>query len=366
MKQLQAGKWERGLTLVELLVALVMGLVLLAGVAAVFVANKETFRVQEALARSQENGRFALSTIARDLRSSGHWGCSSVPGRMTPAPVVKVTSPAGSQFIDFTRPVFAFDGGASWSPPLDSHFNTLTADRRPAAGSDVLMTRVLDQNESRVTLHDSRTANITISGATTLRDGDIALISKCDGAAIFELTADPSGNQIPTGGVDLERVFQPPPPTPLPAEVVLSAQVQQIRNRAYYVAPSTADATRMSLWRWDGREDPEELVEGVERLEVRFGIDTTGSGGDGAVDLYLTATQIQARADAPTMWNQVASVVVTLVTSSAEQGVTPVPQSIDINLDGDTTDPGEAPPDSTSKRLRQVFTTTVAVRNRQS
>lgn len=56
-----------GFSLTEVLVALALGLFLLMGVYQVFVVNQQISRYQEGMARIQENGRFALDTIIRNL-----------------------------------------------------------------------------------------------------------------------------------------------------------------------------------------------------------------------------------------------------------------------------------------------------------
>lgn len=58
----------RGFTLIEVLVSLVLGLLVLAGVIQVYLSNQQTARYQQALANVQENGRFALDLLARNLR----------------------------------------------------------------------------------------------------------------------------------------------------------------------------------------------------------------------------------------------------------------------------------------------------------
>lgn len=63
---------QRGLTLVEILVALTISAFLIAGVIQLFVGSKQTYRGQDALSRIQENGRFALDTMARDIRMAGY------------------------------------------------------------------------------------------------------------------------------------------------------------------------------------------------------------------------------------------------------------------------------------------------------
>jgi type IV pilus assembly protein PilW len=371
---------QQGLTLVELMVALVMGLVLLAGVAAIFVANKETYRLQEALARSQENGRFALSTIARDLQSSGYKGCRSTPPSLTEwsAPPIDVVGLAGlngiptnSEFSKFDRPIFAFEGtSGTWSPSLDSHFLNLGTAARPVGVNDVLMVRAFSGNETRVTLHNASGDDITVADPSSFSGGQVvAMISNCSGAAVFPVSG--TSGSIVQHDQDLKRTFQVTPQlrgsgappgagqTSESEEIVLHTQLQRVQNRAYYVAPSQADpANRRSLWRWDGVNNPEELVEGVERLEVELGVDTTPTVGDFLeVDAYQTAAEVQTG----NRWNQVVSARITLVLSSQERGVTAGRQSLDVNLDGTIGDDEEWE----DGRLRQVYGTTASLRNRQ-
>lgn len=63
---------QRGLTLVELMIALTIGLVLLLVIGSVYISSRQAFRVQEDNARIQEGGRFALEIIGRSLRQAGN------------------------------------------------------------------------------------------------------------------------------------------------------------------------------------------------------------------------------------------------------------------------------------------------------
>ena len=72
---------QAGLTLVELMVALVLGLVLILGVLNIFVSNRETFRVTENLTRIQENARAGFDFMARDVREAGQNPCGTNLGR---------------------------------------------------------------------------------------------------------------------------------------------------------------------------------------------------------------------------------------------------------------------------------------------
>lgn len=63
---------QLGLSLVELMVALVLGLILMFGIIQVFFASKQTYITNEAMARLQENGRFALEFMSRSARLAGY------------------------------------------------------------------------------------------------------------------------------------------------------------------------------------------------------------------------------------------------------------------------------------------------------
>ena len=64
----------RGFSMVELMVALVITLILLAGIGQIFLSSKKSFVIQNNLARIQENGRYAMDVVASDLRRAGYWG----------------------------------------------------------------------------------------------------------------------------------------------------------------------------------------------------------------------------------------------------------------------------------------------------
>jgi type IV pilus assembly protein PilW len=62
---------ENGFTLLELLIALLIGALVIAVVGSLFLANTNTFRTVDDASRLQENGRFALQTVARVTRQAG-------------------------------------------------------------------------------------------------------------------------------------------------------------------------------------------------------------------------------------------------------------------------------------------------------
>src|SRR5688572_20560313 len=69
----------RGITLIELMVALTIGSVLIAGAVLVYSQSRNTYTVNETVARLQENARYIMSIIETDVQLAGHFGFSNVP-----------------------------------------------------------------------------------------------------------------------------------------------------------------------------------------------------------------------------------------------------------------------------------------------
>lgn len=63
---------EAGISMVELVVAMAIGLILMSGIYKVFIGSTKSFRDQESLARLQENVRMAMNVAARDIRAAGY------------------------------------------------------------------------------------------------------------------------------------------------------------------------------------------------------------------------------------------------------------------------------------------------------
>ena len=53
---------------------MVITLILLGGIAQIFLGSKKSFTIQESLGRMQENGRYAMEVLTQDLRRAGYWG----------------------------------------------------------------------------------------------------------------------------------------------------------------------------------------------------------------------------------------------------------------------------------------------------
>ncbi|MGK2914322.1 MAG: PilW family protein, partial [Porticoccaceae bacterium] len=71
---LVARRAQQGLSLVEVMVSLTLGLILIAGVGKIYLSGKQTYRMQEAQSRLQESARFALEILTNDIRKAGFMG----------------------------------------------------------------------------------------------------------------------------------------------------------------------------------------------------------------------------------------------------------------------------------------------------
>lgn len=76
-----------GFSLVELMVALLLGAILSAGMAAAYIGAKQSAFYDDQLARMQENGRFALRLLTRELAMAGFFAGAPGLGDVTPVPV---------------------------------------------------------------------------------------------------------------------------------------------------------------------------------------------------------------------------------------------------------------------------------------
>jgi type IV pilus assembly protein PilW len=100
-------KATQGFGLVEIMVALVLGLIVSMGIVQIFIASKGTYQSQSAAARMQEDARFALSKLMQEIRMTGMYGCLDFDSA--------VVAPAIAKPAEFNNPIL-------W----DNSANTLT------------------------------------------------------------------------------------------------------------------------------------------------------------------------------------------------------------------------------------------------
>jgi type IV pilus assembly protein PilW len=187
-------KQQRGLSLVELLVALALGLFLMGGVISIFVSNQENFKSNEGLARIQENARFSFEQLSREVREAGTTPC----GVRTVLSVIRTPTPAITPWwADWNSGTFiAYDrSNVSTLVP----FGTAAGNRR--SGTDalsILRASMLDNYLRPVEAHDTGINQLTLSSNANFdaKGGDVAVVCDSFSAAIFEVSLTSGAKNI--------------------------------------------------------------------------------------------------------------------------------------------------------------------------
>lgn len=353
-----AGMWQRGVTLVELLVGLTIGLILMSGVVQLFLASKQSYSVQQAVSRVQENGRLAMEFLSRDLRSVGYLGC------LTGKTIVSGTNFKNllnnpTQFANnFGDVIVGYDNVAAG-------FNSV-AGISPVVGTDVLVVRGPDGTGMYVDPSHNSDGNVAVTLVSTtpsacstgngtsyngLCEGDILMLSNCARVLVFQAT------NLQLTGSDVVNVVHGASGSPGNAvsswntasgvgTVSPGEEVLKLQTVVYYIGTSTRTG-RSGLFRRVGGGNPSEIIEDVDSMSLVYGVDT---GADHVPDVYR-------RANAVADWTKVSAVRVQLLLSTPDQNVLPTAQT------GLTFNDSQAVT-TTDRRLRQIFSSTIALRNR--
>ncbi len=169
----------QGMTLVELMVSMVLGLIVIGGAVSLTLANRQSYRANEGLSQVEESARMAFELLARDIRQAGASGCDN-EGRISNV----------LNGVEWWAPWFGVRGFDD-SEPTSTSFAAYGEDRAERVeGTDAIQLQGLLGNGLSVSSHNATTAVITMSGASTdMRVGDVVMACNFDHAAIFEITA---------------------------------------------------------------------------------------------------------------------------------------------------------------------------------
>jgi len=138
-------KFSRGFGLIEIMVALVLGLVISMGVIQIFVASRGTYTSQNTSARMQEDARFVLSKMMQEIRMTGMFGCLSVDN-LTPASGALTVKPAAfnnpilwnnanSTLTLITADIGGSGGTPNWTVVSDCQSTTQLYANNPVIGA---------------------------------------------------------------------------------------------------------------------------------------------------------------------------------------------------------------------------------------
>lgn len=328
---------QKGLSLIEVLIALLLGLILMIGITHLFMLNARTHRTSDEVARLQETGRFGIETIAADLRMAGYQGCAEprkwplnivalgLAGVHMPAAAIEISDRDSDGEVDTLRIRYA-----------SGNMATLTADMS-SPDAAIVLDKVPDG----------------------LRAGDIAVIADCTNADAFAVSDVDNANETILHAAS--RVVGGAPKqlnssSNLSKAYKAGARLMRFRSHEYWVSKTgrtnKAGDPIYALYR-----DGDELVEGVESMQVQFGERLA----DGNV-------RYRSWSEAGIDLAEVVAVRVGLLIHSIEQ-VLEAPDTGTYNVAG--TEIAAADPNATGPthegglRMRRVFSTTVSLRNRE-
>ncbi|HUG72177.1 MAG TPA: PilW family protein [Steroidobacteraceae bacterium] len=174
----------QGLTLVELMVAMTLGLVVIGGAISLTLANRQSYRTNEGLSQVQESGRTAFELLARDLRQAGLTGCDS-GGR-----VANVLNQGGGEWWTAWVGILGIDGEDDNSAVA---FGTGRSAR--VAGTDAVQLQGIEGLGVSVDEHNTTSAALKLTDETLgIAPGDILIVCDFDHATIFQATNYNSSN----------------------------------------------------------------------------------------------------------------------------------------------------------------------------
>ncbi|TDJ68605.1 MAG: prepilin-type N-terminal cleavage/methylation domain-containing protein, partial [Proteobacteria bacterium] len=304
----------RGFTLVELMVAMTIGLIILGAVGQIFATSSGTYALEEGLARLQENGRFAMNFVVKDIRMAGYTGCA----RLSAGQIGNMVDPPAdptSFNADGIRGHASTGTGTSlgdWTPALPASY---FSNGEVKSGTDVIIIQHAASLGTHLTGNTTPSnANIQILAVAQLNSyiaaGDVLMISDCKAADIFKATSVSNGTPVTiahsnsgNSGNFLDHAYGN------------EAELMKLVSRAYYIGTSAGGDP--ALFRKElvaGAPLPQELVDGVENMRVFYGEDTDVTA-DGATNIYQAANAV-------TDWSRVVSVRLgLLVRTPDESGV---------------------------------------------
>lgn len=318
---------QLGLTLIELLVALTIGLFLVGGVLYTYLSTRASFATNDAAARVQEDARFAMERLTREIRMAGYTGCAN---SLDIAP--NVVGACVSAF-PLGGGIQVFANGSGWTNPTSGP--TITR----VAGTDVITLRGVRQECSTRLNAGAAPISGPIQTASNLTLapcnwglGTRLVISDCTSSDIFAATAV-TATQI-TLGNNLSKSYG------------TDAVVWQYSEKTYFIGlhPTSGEPMLYEIDFNGVSSTVRDVVGNVYNMTFVLNLDTNA---DGFVD------SVNVSPAGFSAWNQVSSVGLAFDVRSEDVSTGTTAASYTFN--GATV---------SDKRLKRNYVTTIGIRNR--
>lgn len=388
---------QRGLTLIELMIAMLLGMLITAGVIQIFISAKQAYRLQENISRLQENGRFAMNYLSKDVRMAGFVGCVS---KVTPTNIATPKNPNPNPYVvpAINSAIEGMNNVTSNNWSFDSVNNpTFPCSNECIKDTDVISFQSAGSCNAPVsgnTAPDNANLKIPSTNTCDIQKFDVLIVSDCTNADIFVTnnTVNDSGNSALVNVTQANAQNSQPK---LAHSFGNDAEIYKPQLISYFIRYGASGVP--ALWRADNaRGGVAELIEGIENMQILYGVDTelnttdcpavppaTDKAGCYVPNYYVDASQVPN-------WQQVVSVRINLLAVSIENNLVDLDQttnqppvyffngssitpsdifarSTDTSQVCQPTSAGSAPTGCIKVkdlRLRRAFSSTITIRNR--
>jgi len=245
----------------------VLGGFVVGGVLSVFLGSLQTFRMTDSLSRIQESGRFALEIMRRDIRQAGYYGClrsfatesprlvgplntGLIRNTLNPAPVAATDNIAFEH--DFSNGLLGYDANVAEAAAVGTSGNwtilstsyiaptgIASSSQLPASGilvnplqgRDILAVSRAVGVGVIIEDHVATGADLEVTAGHGFTVGDIALVTDCNSAAVFEVTGIAGNNLSHATGVGTPGNY-----TDEFGRIFDNAEGREVSRGVYYVA----------------------------------------------------------------------------------------------------------------------------------
>lgn len=301
---------QAGFSLIELMVAMVIGLLVILAVTQMLANNYRNYRLQSSLSEAQSNMRFVSNIMKESIRNAGYLGGIN---------------------IDPVSAVYTSDKAISAQPPVPPGMGFV--------GTDVMTVMSARTCGAVLSADKMFTNGVGVGTISIVTDScwitslNALLIADYKSASVFRLNGGATWS-------DPSKLFKQG-----------EAEVFALDRKTYFLGKRAGADVRDLRERHNGTTNA--LVEGVDDLKIRYGLDTNS---DGIVDGAYVAMGAIAAAD----WKHVISVNIYILTVSTLANVLDAAGPANFPMDAGVV----LMPSAVDKRLRRPFMTTVVLRNR--
>ncbi len=366
---------QKGVSLIELMIGLLLGSLLLLGVFKIYQSMKHSINLVQAEAELQENARFSFAVISSIVQNAGKYGCVTSIERAHRSLVDNTDTIIAQTF----HPEHGIEGweatgtgrAATYNAALDAAVITTPNNHWYPSQNTVIDSRTKSVPHSDIlkiwyTKKASATVSAVSGGVLTmsaidLEAGNIIAISDCQSLTFAQVCSCDTADATTCEGND-ERADVSVGSCNTPGNKTMDFSQLNIPTSNLYILDEVIFFIGK---RDDNRDNPpslyvrhlgsnatpdvaEEILEGVESMQILYGED---SSGDYSADAYISANQV-------VNWQRVVSLKISLLLRSTKKQVFTQQQVVNFNGAPITYS------DTTDKHLRRVFSSTISLRNR--